>query len=36
MATYGKGDEFDQKLARGFIEIWGMPYQYQKLKIKNK
>ncbi|MBU1871301.1 MAG: argininosuccinate synthase [Candidatus Omnitrophica bacterium] len=27
MATYGKEDKFDQKLAKGFIEIWGMPYR---------
>jgi len=26
-ATYGKEDKFDQKLAKGFIEIWGMPYR---------
>ncbi len=27
LATYGKEDEFDQKLAKGFIQIWGMPYK---------
>ena len=27
MATYGKGDKFDQKLAEGFIKLWGTPYQ---------
>jgi len=27
LSTYGKEDKFDQKLARGFIKIWGMPYQ---------
>lgn len=27
MATYGREDEFDQKLAKGFIEIWGLPYR---------
>lgn len=26
MATYGVKDKFDHKLAKGFIEIWGMPY----------
>ncbi len=26
LATYGKKDTFDQKLAEGFIKIWGMPY----------
>jgi argininosuccinate synthase len=27
LSTYGKGDKFDQKLAEGFIKIWGMPYK---------
>lgn len=27
LSTYGKEDKFDQKLAKGFIKIWGMPYQ---------
>ena len=27
MATYGSKDLFDQRLAKGFIEIWGMPYR---------
>ncbi len=27
LATYGKEDKFDQKLAEGFIKLWGMPYQ---------
>jgi len=26
LATYGEKDIFDQKLAEGFIRIWGMPY----------
>lgn len=26
LATYGKEDKFNQKLAEGFIKIWGMPY----------
>jgi argininosuccinate synthase len=30
LATYGKGDSFDQSLARGFIDIWGMPYKKGK------
>ena len=25
LATYDKGDTFDQSLAKGFVEIWGMP-----------
>ncbi|MGE5309399.1 MAG: argininosuccinate synthase [Deltaproteobacteria bacterium] len=27
LATYGKEDTFDQKLAEGFIRLWGMPYK---------
>jgi argininosuccinate synthase len=27
LSTYGKEDKFDQKLAEGFIKIWGMPYR---------
>ncbi len=27
LSTYGKGDKFDQKLAEGFIKLWGMPYK---------
>jgi len=27
LATYTAKDKFDQKLAKGFIEIWGMPYK---------
>ena len=30
LATYGKGDKFDQSLAKGFIELWGMPYTIAK------
>ncbi|MFH1359614.1 MAG: argininosuccinate synthase [Candidatus Omnitrophota bacterium] len=26
LATYGDKDTFDQKLAEGFIKLWGMPY----------
>ncbi len=25
MATYDSGDTFDQSLAKGFIELWGLP-----------
>jgi len=25
MATYDSGDLFDQSLARGFVELWGLP-----------
>jgi len=27
LATYGEGDVFDQKLAKGFIELFGLPYK---------
>jgi len=27
LSTYGKEDKFDQKLANGFIKLWGMPYR---------
>jgi argininosuccinate synthase len=27
LSTYGKKDKFDQKLAEGFIKIWGLPYK---------
>lgn len=27
LSTYGKEDTFDQKLAEGFIKLWGMPYK---------
>jgi len=26
LATYGEGDVFDQSLAKGFIDLWAMPY----------
>jgi argininosuccinate synthase len=29
LATYDKGDEFDQKAAPGFIQIWGLPVRTQ-------
>ncbi|MCM8790520.1 MAG: argininosuccinate synthase [Candidatus Omnitrophica bacterium] len=33
LATYEEGDKFDQSLAKGFIELWGLPY---KGSYKNK
>ena len=36
LATYSKGDTFDQRLAQGFIKIFGMPYQNQKSRISPK
>jgi argininosuccinate synthase len=35
MATYEKGSSFDEKLAKGFIEFWGMPYKI-KTMLKKK
>ncbi len=25
LATYDEGDMFDQSLAKGFVELWGLP-----------
>ena len=25
LATYDAGDAFDQSLAKGFVELWGLP-----------
>ena len=25
LATYDEGDSFDQSLAKGFVELWGLP-----------
>jgi argininosuccinate synthase len=25
LATYDAGDTFDQSLAKGFVELWGLP-----------
>ena len=27
LATYDTGDTFDQSLAKGFIELWGLPVE---------
>jgi argininosuccinate synthase len=29
LATYDKGDQFDQKAAEGFIHLWGLPVKTQ-------
>ena len=29
LATYDKGDQFDQSAAVGFIKLWGLPVQVQ-------
>lgn len=30
LATYGKEDAFDRRIAEGFIKVWGLPYRGQK------
>ncbi|MFH1858636.1 MAG: argininosuccinate synthase, partial [Candidatus Omnitrophota bacterium] len=30
LATYGKEDTYDRKIAEGFIQIWGLPYRGQR------
>ncbi len=32
LATYDKGDKFDQKAAEGFIHLWGLPVKTQAQK----
>ena len=29
LATYGRGDQFDQSAAVGFIHLWGLPLRTQ-------
>ncbi len=29
LATYGEGDVFDQRLAEGFVRLWGLPYKIE-------
>ena len=29
LATYGRGDQFDQSAAVGFIQLWGLPLRTQ-------
>ncbi len=29
LATYDKGDQFDQSAAAGFIHLWGLPVKTQ-------
>ena len=29
LATYEKGDQYDQSAAEGFIKIWGLPVRVQ-------
>ena len=30
LATYGKKDVFDRRIAEGFIKVWGLPYRGRK------
>ncbi len=32
LATYGRGDLFDQRAAGGFITLWGLPYTVRRTK----
>ncbi len=34
LATYEKGDMFDQKLARGFVDLWGLPVKISAMTQK--
>ena len=34
LATYGEGDTFDQKLAEGFVQLWGLPYKVEGRREK--
>lgn len=34
LATYGEGDIFDQKLAEGFVQLWGLPYKIEGRRHK--
>ncbi|HOK39482.1 MAG TPA: argininosuccinate synthase [bacterium] len=37
LATYDKGDIFDQKLAKGFVQLWGLPLKVVgQRKINNE
>jgi argininosuccinate synthase len=35
LATYDKGDLFDQSLAKGFVELWGLPIKIAAA-VRNK
>ena len=30
LATYDTGDTFDQSLAKGFVELWGLPSRWRR------
>ena len=36
LATYEEGDVFDQSLAKGFVQIWGLPYKGSHKGSKNE
>jgi len=32
LATYDTGDTFDQSMAKGFVELWGLPSKIAALR----
>jgi argininosuccinate synthase len=35
LATYDEGDSFDQSLAKGFVELWGLPSKIAARRAAN-
>ncbi|HEY6278459.1 MAG TPA: argininosuccinate synthase [Streptosporangiaceae bacterium] len=35
LATYDTGDTFDQRLAKGFVELWGLPSKVAAMRDRN-
>ena len=35
LATYDTGDKFDQRLAKGFVELWGLPSKIAAYRDRN-
>ncbi|MCK4436508.1 argininosuccinate synthase [bacterium] len=36
LATYGKEDAFDHQSAKGFIDLWGLPFRIKAMRKKGK
>ena len=36
LATYDTGDTFDQSLARGFVQLWGLPSRLAAARDQRK
>ena len=36
LATYDEGDTFDQSLAKGFVQLWGLPSKIAAKRDLNK